>query len=1065
MVDGVNRYATPLLRKKDMPCLQAYQEAVMPSLRSIERRLSKDSTKAAAYNEEIKKLEEAGYVIKLPAETITSSEESWFIPHHLVQHNGKNRVVFNCSFKYHGHSLNEYLLPGPALSPSLLGVLLRFREHPVVVGSDIRGMFHQIRLLPEDKPLLRFVWRNLESSISPLIYEWQVLPFGTTCSPCCAIFALQRHVMDNTESGDEIRSLVERNFYVDNYLQSLPSTPRAKQLIDKLRDLLSNGGFDLRQWTSNFPKILEHLPQEARSISTELWLSQDRSDSTESTLGLKWHCSSDTFKYKSHPVQKTTVTMRHIYRILASQYDPLGYILPFTTCAKVLVQKLWDKQRDWDDPMLPEDLLRAWNEWEGELHALDNVSIPRCYTPVDMDLFPINRQIHIFCDASEQAYGSVSFLRTEDKDDNIHLTFIMARSRVAPKRRQTIPRLELCAALNGAQVAKLLENELTLTINQVVLWSDSTTVLSWLQSESCRFKVFVGTRIAEIQELTDRHSWRYVDSNRNPADDITQGRTLAELSVPHRWNQGPLFLFKPESEWPVRPNITGPEVEAEQRKSVFCGSTVTSHLIPNPKEYHTWMELVEAVVQSRSDQTIPTAEDYRMSEFLIFQNSQLDSFPEEYMLLKNGKPVPVTSRLLTLAPEFDTSCQLIRVGGRLCRIEEIEQSSIHPIVLDPHHPVTKLIIQEYDAKLHHPGPERVFAELRRNVWILRGREAVRKFQHTCTDCRKQKAKPLIPKMADLPLARLRLQKPAFFSTGMDCFGPFQVKIGRRCEKRWGIIFKCLTTRCVHLDVLNSIDTDSFLMALRRFIARRGTPYELLSDQGTNFHGGERELRETFSTLSSELQKLLAKQKINFRFNPPGAPHFGGAWEREIRSVKQALYTTIGSQSVSEEVLKTVLIEIEGILNSKPLGYVSSNIADLDPVTPNFLLMGRPDSSLPQVVYPVNELMGRRRWRQSQVLTEQFWSSFVKYYLPSLQARQKWHKEPENLLEGMVVMLIDPQLPRALWLIGRIVRTFPSPDGHVRAVEVKVKDRLYTRPVARLIPLPDIQHQDSDINKS
>ncbi|XP_039616483.1 uncharacterized protein LOC120533641 [Polypterus senegalus] len=300
---------------------------------------------------------------------------------------------------------------------------------------------------------------------------------------------------------------------------------------------------------------------------------------------------------------------------------------------------------------------------------------------------------------------------------------------------------------------------------------------------------------------------------------------------------------------------------------------------------------------------------------------------------------------------------------------------------------------------------------------------------------------------------------------MDCFGPFQVKIGRRCEKRWGIIFKCLTTRCVHLDVLNSIDTDSFLMALRRFIARRGTPYELLSDQGTNFHGGERELRETFSTLSSELQKLLAKQKINFRFNPPGAPHFGGAWEREIRSVKQALYTTVGSQSVSEEVLKTVLIEIEGILNSKPLGYVSSNIADLDPVTPNFLLMGRPDSSLPQVVYPVNELMGRRRWRQSQVLTEQFWSSFVKYYLPSLQARQKWHKEPQNLREGMVVMLVDPQLPRALWLIGRIVRTFPSPDGHVRAVEVKVKDRLYTRPVARLIPLPDIEHQDSDTNKS
>lgn len=215
-------------------------------------------------------------------------------------------------------------------------------------------------------------------------------------------------------------------------------------------------------------------------------------------------------------------------------------------------------------------------------------------------------------------------------------------------------------------------------------------------------------------------------------------------------------------------------------------------------------------------------------------------------------------------------------------------------------------------------------------------------------------------MADLPVAHLHLYKPAFYSTGVDCFGPFEVKIGRPVEKRWGIIFKCLTIRAVHLDVLTSIDTDAFLMALRRFIARRGTPAELYSEQGTNFRGGERELQAAFAAMTSDLQKLLAPHKIVFHFNPPAAPHFGGVWEREIRSVKTALYTTVGSQPLQEEVLRTVLVEVEGILNSKPLGYVLSDISDPDPVTPNCFLMGRLDGALPQVTYPREELLSRRR---------------------------------------------------------------------------------------------------------
>lgn len=212
-------------------------------------------------------------------------------------------------------------------------------------------------------------------------------------------------------------------------------------------------------------------------------------------------------------------------------------------------------------------------------------------------------------------------------------------------------------------------------------------------------------------------------------------------------------------------------------------------------------------------------------------------------------------------------------------------------------------------------------------------------------------------------------------------------------------------------------------------------------------------------MSPCLQVELAKQKIRFCYNPPQSPHFGGAWEREVRSVKAALRVTVGSQTLTEEVLRTVLIEVESILNAKPLGYVSSDVADPDPVTPNCLLMGRPDASLPQVVYPESELLSRRRWRHSQVLADQFWGHFIKRYLPTLQPRQKWQGDTENIKPGTVVMIIDHQLPRSLWPVGKVKDVRISADGRIRSANVQVKDKVYQRAVARLIQLPAIPEDE------
>ncbi|KAK0143235.1 hypothetical protein N1851_018638 [Merluccius polli] len=737
----------PLLRRDSSTTLQAPMGAVLPSLRSTERRLAKDQQRVEVYCQEIQKLEKMGYVAEVPPEAVTLTSESWFIPHHMVRHNNKDRIVFNCSFQYGGKSLNDLLLPGPALGPSLLGVLIRFRQYPVAVSGDIKGMFHQIRLLPADQPVLRFIWRDMKRTEEPKVYEWQVLPFGTTCSPCCAIYALQRHVQDTSESNSYLVDCVEQSFYVDNCLHSTHSKEEAKDLVDGLCQLLHTGGFEIRQWASNVPAVIEHLPSDIRSESSELWLSQSSTDLQEPTLGLRWDCLRDSLKYKHRPVEEIEPTLRNVYKVLACQYDPLGYIVPFTTRAKILVQDLWKEQIGWDDPIQPQSLRDRWLAWEREIPDLIQMEIPRCYAPASTDSPTSSRDLHIFCDASERAYGAL-------------------------------------------------------------------------------------------------------------------------------------------------------------KKSSFCGHVTidTYHQLPDVSQFSTWKDLMRTMARTlhgaaNPDSNSPSeAADYITAENLLLKQAQLESFPEEVKALISDRPLPTSSRLSSLSPKYDKDTGLLRVGGRLWRAEQLELDTIHPVLLDQKHPLTNLIIQDFDETLLHPGPERVLSELRRQFWILRGREAVKRYQSRCMQCQTWRTNPSIPKMVDLPPARLRLYKPPFYSTGVDCFSPFTVKIGRRTEKRWGIIFKCMTTRCVHLDLLESLDADAFLMSLRRFIARRGKPFELLSDNGTNFVSGARELREAFEAMASHLKEQLAKQQIEFCFNPPSAPHFGGAWEREVRSMKTALKVILKEQS-------------------------------------------------------------------------------------------------------------------------------------------------------------------------
>ncbi|XP_037101510.1 uncharacterized protein LOC119118826 [Syngnathus acus] len=515
----------------------------MPNLRCTERRLAKDTVRAASYCTEMDKLLQAGYVSEISTEEAATFTES-------------------C--------------------------------------GDIKSMFHQIRLMPKDKPLLRFLWRDMQRTSEPRIYQWEVLPFGTTCSPCCAVFALQQHVRDHEPPDPPLTHVIEQSFYVDNCLHSVSKPEDAKALVDDLRALLRKGGFEIRQWASNVPEVVAHLPPEAQSTSSELWLSKASDNLQEPTLGLCRDCLSDTLSYKHRSNEPLAATLRNVYSVLAKLYDPLGYIVPFTTRCKVLVQDMWKANIGWDDKIQPSELLGKWLSWVQEIPTLQQLKLSRPYSPASGNTVNAARHIHIFCDASERAYGSVAYMQITDDRQQVFVSFVFARSRVAPRKQLSIPRLELSAALTGAQLAKVIETELTVTPEHITLWSDSTTVLYWIKSESCRYKVFVGTRVAEIQNLTSPSQWRYVGSLHNPADDITRGLTLKEMVQDHRWNKGPHFLLLPEREWPIMPSSEAEPDTTELRKSAFVGAVSsalpTQH--PDLSKFSTWQELLQETASS-----------------------------------------------------------------------------------------------------------------------------------------------------------------------------------------------------------------------------------------------------------------------------------------------------------------------------------------------------------------------------------------------------------------------------------------------------------------------------------
>ena len=705
--------------------MPANRSQVERSASYLKRKFSSDMKLHEDYAAFLEEVISAGYAEEVPQNVLDRSDgRVWFIAHHGVYHHKKPdkiRVVFNCSAKFHGTSLNNELSQGPDLTNSLVGVLIRFRQDPVAVMADVQSMFHQVRVPEEDRDLLRFLWWPKGDFTKKLKeYRMTVHLFGAVSSPSCANFAMRRNAEDHKhEFSPDVANTILTNFYVDDCLKSLSSSSTAIKHVADLRKLMLIGGFNLTKWASNDRQVLESIPPEERAKDVkELNLECDMLP-TERALGVSWFVETDAFGFKVH-IKEKPCTRRGILSVVSSVYDPLGMAAPFVLPAKLLLQDLCRKGLGWDDD-IPSLQLSRWQAWLADLPKLSQLSVNRCVKGAHLGKV-VTTEIHHFCDASQYAYGAVSYLRRVDSDGQAHCSFLIGKSRLAPLKQMSIPRLDLAAATVSVRLNKLLKNELEIPTDKIIFWTDSMTVLRYIANESKRFHTFVANRVAIIREDSSPSQWRYVESKSNPADDASRGSSADAFIQIDRWIK-------------VSTELSGndPEVKRESKSFVVDvhPSKIQSNVIALVQRFSSWLKLLKFIalclrcqrrfITRRRMSThdgfdggshVVSLEPLTCSEIndaerevIMFDQSRLDCVKKSSVLAKLD-PILVKGHL--------------RVGGRLSRAP-LHDDLKHQIIIAKDSPLARLLIQHFHQKSGQSGREYVLSLLRERFWLIRAK--------------------------------------------------------------------------------------------------------------------------------------------------------------------------------------------------------------------------------------------------------------------------------------------------------------------------------------------------------
>ena len=1055
-VDGHYTMPLPFKQTPQLPNNRSY---AMKRFQGLQRKLAANPVLNSKYREFMTDIISRG-----EAQPCNSDEDGWYIPHHGVfsPHNpDKLRVVFDCSASYQGYSLNKQLLQGPDLNNNLAGLLCRFRKDKIAVTCDIQKMFHQFRVTKDHRKFLKFLWYK-DGTDEIIDHQMNVHLFGATSSPSCSIFGLKQLASDHSHDYPRASSFIHDNFYVDDGLISLSTPSEAIQLIKDAQALTKKGNLVLHKFLCNNAEV-------AQALGCDGPTTKDLSSNSavNRALGLIWDISKDTFKFSDKSDKPKPITRRGLLSTVASVFDPLGFLSPFTLKGKLLIQELCKDEKEWDDP-LTDDQTTKWKKWLDNLPDLESFKVPRCFFDKELNYQDYSVELHLFADASSYAYGTCAYIRMiESTLSHISVSLVMSKSRVGPQKAVTIPRLELQAATLSVKLSDFLIRELKYPELKVFYWSDSETVLGYIANEAKAFHTFVCNRVQRIKDSSTTSQWHYVSTDENPADMVSRGVDVSQLS--EEWLHGPGFLSDLSFNMLDQPTRTFPLKDDDPEiKKVFTHAISTEaeqDLLSMFDKYNSWTQVTHVI-----SYILRLGSRYRKNDvhpnssrvfFTIARLLQQTYFSEEMEKLQSGMPLTKQHSMFKLDPFINSEDGLLRVGGRL----EDSLSSYdrkHPVILPGSAHLTKLYASLKHAETAHQGKLTTMNHIRASGVYLFGQGArmVSSVIHNCLKCIRLRGRPITQKMSSLPTVRTE-PTPPFTHVGMDVFGPFSCKDGRKESKRYGLIFTCLASRGVHLELLEDMSTDCFINSFRCFTSIRGPVQTLLSDQGTNFVGARNEFHQSLlNMMDGKAQRYLKSKQCQFKFNVPSASHMGGSWERLIRTVRNVMKGILLEQTSSRldtASLRTLLYECMAIVNSRPLTVdqlnQDSTIEPL-PLSPNMLLTMKTDvHSSPPGDFEEPDLYSRKRWRRVQYLAQQFWSRWKKEYLHQLQSRQKWNSEQRNLQIGDIVLLGESDQPRCDWKLALVTETYASRDDLVRKVRLHIGNGHYLdRPVHKLVLL-------------
>ena len=711
--------------------------------------------------------------------------------------------------------MNDTLLPTPSLLPQMSSLIASFRTHTVALTADVGKMFREVALEPQEKDFHRFLARQPDGSIQDRCMTR--LTFGVSASPYLAIRIVQQIADDYSKEFPRTAVVASNQLYVDDCLTGAESVESAVELHQALVKLMDKGRMQLRKWRSSHHAVMQHIPDALRDSPDALLTLRDPTV-CGATLGIRWDTQSDLFYVVVPQLEDSTViTKRSIASTVASVYDVMGWFAPATFMVKTLLQKLWTLKLGWDDPV-PDTLIPTWERWKTSLPALQQYPISRRYSSHPSPI--ISTTLHGFADASNKGYGGVIYLRFLHQDTTVQVPLVMSKTKVAPLRTLTIPRLELSAALLTSKLLNRVAKDLSIPTKAIHGWTDSMVTLGWIRQESAQFKTFVSNRISQIQQHLPTSQWHYVPTKYNPADLASRGATSAQLLNSALWWEGPPWLPLDPSCWPTPPTSQQPSVLPEVREAVLV--TITEPPLADWR-FSSWEHLVRVLAwvnrfitrSKKKPLDLPMVKEYLapvevdQARIILLKQSQHETFTALFRQLGDSKQP--TGQLATLCPFIDGQ-GLLTVGGRLRHLAS-QSSKAHPVILHKNCWIVKLLARHVHYDSYHPGPATLLTLLAEQYYIVGARQLVKQVSRQCTICQKAYGKTSHQLMGQLPPARLQ-PAPPFDRVGVDFAGPLTTVRGnpRRPTrlKTYICVFVCMATKAIHLEICTDLSKDTFM---------------------------------------------------------------------------------------------------------------------------------------------------------------------------------------------------------------------------------------------------------------